>query len=150
MSIITAGTSVTNGLILESNQDGNLLVKTGPSATTAATFDSGGSVVISTLLGTSVNFTNATFTTLSATNFSVTSITITNVLQTVQGGTGRTSATAYAVICGGTTSTGAQQSVVSVGNAGQVLTSNGAGALPTFQAAASGAQDYIVKSYGVT
>lgn len=49
------------------------------------------------------------------------------------GGTGRTSHTAYAVLCGGTTSTGAQQSVASVGTSGQVLTSNGAGALPTFQ-----------------
>ena len=51
------------------------------------------------------------------------------------GGTGATSATAYAVQCGGTTSTGAYQSVA-VGTAGQVLTSNGASALPTFQAAA--------------
>lgn len=51
------------------------------------------------------------------------------------GGTGATSATAYAVQCGGTTSTGAHQSIASVGTSGQVLTSNGAGALPTFQAA---------------
>lgn len=50
------------------------------------------------------------------------------------GGTGVTSFTAYAVICGGTTSTGALQSIAGVGTAGQVLTSNGAGALPTFQA----------------
>lgn len=50
-----------------------------------------------------------------------------------QGGTGRTTSTAYAVICGGTTSTGAQQSVAGLGTAGQVLTSNGTGALPTFQ-----------------
>ena len=50
-----------------------------------------------------------------------------------QGGSGRTSATAYGVLCGGTTSTGAQQSIASVGTSGQVLTSNGAGALPTFQ-----------------
>jgi hypothetical protein len=49
------------------------------------------------------------------------------------GGTGRTSHTAYAVLCGGTTSTGAQQSIASVGTSGQVLTSNGAGALPTFE-----------------
>lgn len=49
------------------------------------------------------------------------------------GGTGATSFTAYAVICGGTTSTGSLQSVASVGTSGQVLTSNGAGALPTFQ-----------------
>ena len=53
------------------------------------------------------------------------------------GGTGDTSFTAYAVICGGTTSTGALQSIASVGTSGQVLTSNGASALPTFQAAAA-------------
>lgn len=49
------------------------------------------------------------------------------------GGTGRSSHTAYGVICGGTTTTAAQQSIASVGSSGQVLTSNGAGALPTFQ-----------------
>jgi len=57
------------------------------------------------------------------------------------GGTGRSSHTAYAVITGGTTSTAAQQSISSVGTSGQVLTSNGAGALPTFQAAAGGGGD---------
>jgi len=59
--------------------------------------------------------------------------TITLPLPVSDGGTGRTSATAYGVLCGGTTSTGAQQSIASVGTSGQVLTSNGAGALPTFQ-----------------
>lgn len=49
------------------------------------------------------------------------------------GGTGDTSFTAYSVICGGTTSTGNLQNVVGVGSANQVLTSNGAGALPTWQ-----------------
>ncbi len=49
------------------------------------------------------------------------------------GGSGRSSTTAYAVICGGTTSTSAEQSIASVGTSGQVLTSNGASALPTFQ-----------------
>ena len=53
------------------------------------------------------------------------------------GGTGLSSTTAYAVLCGGTTSTGALQSVASVGTSGQVLTSNGAGALPTFQTVSS-------------
>lgn len=58
----------------------------------------------------------------------------------IAGGTGKSSFTAYAVICGGITSQGALQSIASVGTAGQVLTSNGAAALPTFQsAAASGA-----------
>lgn len=49
------------------------------------------------------------------------------------GGTGVTSTTAYGVICGGTTSTNPFQSIASVGTSGQVLTSNGAAALPTFQ-----------------
>ncbi len=54
------------------------------------------------------------------------------------GGTGRSSHTAYAVICGGTTTTAAQQSVAGVGTSGQVLTSNGASNLPTFQDSAGG------------
>ena len=64
---------------------------------------------------------------------------VTGTLPVTNGGTGIASTTAYAVICGGTTSTGALQSVASVGTAGQVLTSNGAGALPTYQNAAGGA-----------
>lgn len=54
------------------------------------------------------------------------------------GGTGVSSLTAYAVICGGTTTTNPVQSIAGVGTSGQVLTSNGPAALPTFQAAASG------------
>jgi len=64
--------------------------------------------------------------------------TITLPVPVSDGGTGATSATAYAVQCGGTTSTGAHQSIASVGTSGQVLTSNGAGALPTFQTLQSG------------
>src|SRR3954466_1089835 len=54
------------------------------------------------------------------------------------GGTGDTSFTAYSVLCGGTTSTAALQNVSGVGTSGQVLTSNGASALPTWQAGGSG------------
>ena len=60
-------------------------------------------------------------------------------LPVAQGGTGVTSTTAYAVVCGGTTSTGNLQSIAGVGTSGQVLTSNGAGALPTFQSGVSAA-----------
>ena len=63
---------------------------------------------------------------------------VTGTLPVANGGTGAASQTAYAVVCGGTTSTGAFQSIAGVGTAGQVLTSNGAGALPTFQAAGGG------------
>ena len=62
---------------------------------------------------------------------------VSGTLPVANGGTGATSQTAYAVLCGGTTSTGAYQSIASVGTSGQVLTSNGAGALPTFQSPAS-------------
>mgnify|MGYP002713209083 CR=1 FL=1 len=54
------------------------------------------------------------------------------------GGTGNSTFTAYSVICAGTTATGAFQNVSGVGTSGQVLTSNGAGALPSWQAAGGG------------
>lgn len=59
-------------------------------------------------------------------------------IEVAKGGTGRATHTAYAVVCGGTTTTAAQQSIAGVGTSGQILTSNGAAALPTFQAAAGG------------
>jgi len=58
---------------------------------------------------------------------------VTGILPVANGGSGRASATAYALIAGGTTGTGAHQSIASLGTSGQVLTSNGAGALPSFQ-----------------
>lgn len=51
-----------------------------------------------------------------------------------QGGTGLQTLTAYAVLTGGTTSTGNLQQVSGLGSSGFVLTSNGAAALPTWQA----------------
>lgn len=64
------------------------------------------------------------------------------VLTVPEGGSGGASHTAYAVLCGGTSSTGAIQSIAGVGSSGQWLTSNGASALPTFQAATTGAGGY--------
>lgn len=74
----------------------------------------------------------------------VNSITVSN------GGTGRTTQTAYAVICGGATTTAAQQSIASVGTAGQILTSNGAGALPTFQAPPSAGVTSLAAGTGIS
>lgn len=54
------------------------------------------------------------------------------------GGTGDLTFTAYGLICGGTTATGPLQNVVGLGTATQILTSNGAGALPSWQAAPAG------------
>ena len=59
------------------------------------------------------------------------------------GGTGATSLTAYAPVCGGTTSAGAVQSCgTGQSNSGYVWTSNGASALPSWQAAAGGVSDH--------
>ena len=59
------------------------------------------------------------------------------------GGTGVAAFTAYAPVFGGTTSTGALQSGT-VGSAGQVLTSNGAGVLPSFEDVPSSAGRHAV------
>jgi hypothetical protein len=61
----------------------------------------------------------------------------TGTLGVDQGGTGLTTTTAYSVVFTGTTATGNFQASAGPGTTGHVLTSNGAGALPTFQAAAS-------------
>jgi hypothetical protein len=58
---------------------------------------------------------------------------LTGTLNVAHGGTGDTSFTAYSVITGGTTSTGALQNVSGVGTSGQYLTSNGAATLPSWQ-----------------
>ncbi|CAM5999029.1 unnamed protein product [Sphagnum balticum] len=66
------------------------------------------------------------------------SISITGTLVVSNGGTGKTSFTAYAPIIGGTTTTGALQSAATgIGTAGFVLTSTGSGSAPTFQAPAA-------------
>jgi hypothetical protein len=67
---------------------------------------------------------------------------VTGTLPVANGGTGVATLTTYAPIFGGTTGTGAVQSGT-VGTAGQVLTSNGAGVLPTFQTAGAGSGDVV-------
>ena len=54
------------------------------------------------------------------------------------GGTGRATAVAYSVLCGGTTTTAAHQSVANVGNSGDVLTSQGAASIPQWGAPVGG------------
>lgn len=58
---------------------------------------------------------------------------VSGTLPVANGGTGNTTFTAYSVICAGTTATGLFQNVSGVGSSGQVLTSNGAATLPTWQ-----------------
>jgi hypothetical protein len=119
--------------------------------TTAVTFPVSGTLATTSQLPTpaaltSTSDTNVTITlggTPSTALLQASSITMgwSGQLAVSRGGTGAASQTAYAVLCGGTTSTGAYQSVASVGTAGQVLTSNGAGALPSFQTPAAGGAD---------
>jgi len=62
-------------------------------------------------------------------------------IQVAKGGTGAASHTAYSVLCGGTASTSDIQPIAGVGSAGQALTSNGAGVLPTFQSPSGGGNE---------
>lgn len=66
------------------------------------------------------------------------------------GGTGLTSMTPYALLAGGTTSTGNLQQVASLGSATDVLTSNGAGMLPTFQPIPYPTQNVLIATLTLT
>jgi len=138
-SVYVDGTTITptNSGILPTSAGG-----TGSSSTTYASLTANVSGILPAANGGTANgFTAFSGPTTSTKTFTLPDATATiltsNTAVTVaQGGTGATSQTAYAVLCGGTTSTAAYQSIAGVGSSGQVLTSNGAGALPTFQAAA--------------
>lgn len=75
-----------------------------------------------------------TIATQNANNVSITGGSVTGItdITVSDGGTGASSFTAYSVVIGGTTSTGALQSVASVGTSGQVLKSAGSGAAPSW------------------
>lgn len=61
-------------------------------------------------------------------------VTLAGTLGAGSGGTGLTTTTPYSVVFSGTTATGNFQASAGPGTTGYLLTSNGAGALPTFQA----------------
>lgn len=91
------------------------------------------------------------FTSLNLNSGAITNATWNGNTITVQyGGTGITATTPYSVICGGTTGAGALQSVANVGAIGQVLTSQGAGALPIWSGAGSGTVTSITAGTGLS
>lgn len=67
-----------------------------------------------------------------------TELTLTTDLAVEHGGTGQSSLTQYAVLLGN--GTAGISEVADLGNAGEVLTSNGAGSAPTWQAGSSGSE----------
>lgn len=71
-------------------------------------------------------------------------------LAVADGGTGKSSFTAYSVLLGGTTSTGALQNVSGLGTSGQVLTSAGAGAIPTWKFPSANLLGTIVTTSGTS
>ena len=140
----TTGITVTSGDKALVAWNGSDFVRVGASAggsNTQVQYNSSGNLAGSA---------NLTFdgTTLTANNFIDSSLTAskpvftdasknlvsTGVLGADQGGTGISTTTAYSVVFTGTTSTGNFQAAAGPGTATHVLTSNGAGALPTFQA----------------
>jgi hypothetical protein len=148
-SVGTIGTGVWQGTVVGATYGGTG-VNNG-----ASTITLGGSLTTSGAFATTLTVTGATNVTLPTTgtlvNTAVTSLASLATVGTITGGTwnataltvpyggcGQTTFTAYAVITGGTTSTGNCQQVVGVGTAGQVLTSSGAGALPTWTSSGAG------------
>ena len=104
----------------------------------------GGTITGTTITDGTLSIASGSITSGVDANFSGTgsfaSLTLTtNALTVGNGGTGVSSFTPYAVLTGGTSLTGALQQVSGLGISGQVLTSNGDGALPTWQDASGGA-----------
>lgn len=93
-----------------------------------------------------------TIATQDANNVSITGGSITGItdLAVADGGTGKSSFTAYSVLLGGTTSTGALQNVSGVGSSGQVLTSAGASAVPTWKFPSANLIGTIVTTSGTS
>ena len=125
---VTSGSQIGDRLVLMITQDGTgsrTITWPGNVSLTASSF------VLSTSAGTtdtiSFVWTGSTWRELSRSTARGESVT--------EGGTGKVSLTAYALLAGGTTSTGAMQQVSGLGSSGTVLTSNGASALPTWQSA---------------
>jgi hypothetical protein len=130
-SVKIVGAGPTTGVTIPSGQralvawNGSDFVQVGASAggsNTQVQFNSSGALAGSA---------NLTF---DGTTLTANTLALTNPLTVGNGGTGLSTTTAYSVVFTGTTATGNFQASAGPGTSGHVLTSNGAGALPTFQA----------------
>lgn len=128
-NLIAANTTGTGALTsLSAGTTGQILVSQGAGA--YPQWESVSAVGVTSVTGTAP----ITATTVSG----AVTIAITNPIAVQYGGTGVASTTPYSLLAGGTTSTSALQSLASVGTTGQVLTSQGAGALPIWSTLATG------------
>lgn len=112
------------GFMITTRTDDPIIFWTGATSGKRMTLNNNGVVTIQNLAGTGTRLVSAD---ASGNLGNITTLTVPN------GGTGNASLTAYALLAGGTTSTGALQQISGLGATGQVLTSNGTGTLPTWQ-----------------
>jgi hypothetical protein len=133
-----SGTTLSRDTVLESSNAGSLVDFSAGTKSVFVTYPAEKSLYLDASNNAIGLGTVATTTTLTnATGLPLTTG-VTGTLPVTNGGTGvATLTTAYGVLAAGTTATGALQNI-GTGTAAQVLTSNGAGALPTFQTASSG------------
>jgi hypothetical protein len=137
-SAITATAAGTTGQVLTGNTGSAPTFQSPAASSISITGNSGGA-----LTGAAFTFTGGT--TGITFSGSGSTETLTGTLVVANGGTGNTTFTAYAPIIAGTTATGAFQSAsTGLSTSGFVLTSNGASAVPSFQAASSGGTSWSV------
>ncbi len=130
---------------------GNINIVGGTNVTTSGSGDTitinatGGGSGITTLDGDTGTATGATVTIAGGTGIttvassSTVTVNLDSPVLVINGGTGDTSLTAYAPMCGGTTGVSAVQAATTgMNNVGYVLTSTGTSSLPTWQAAGGG------------
>jgi len=126
----TSGPTLTRTTILSSSNSGSAVTFVG-TVTVFVTYPSGKSVNLDASGNVSALGTVASGT------WNATPVTV------AYGGTGLATTVAYSIVFTGTTSTGAFQASAGPGTAGQLLTSNGAGALPTFQTSTAASKSYV-------
>jgi hypothetical protein len=126
----TTGPTLTRTTILSSSNSGSAVTFVG-TVTVFVTYPSGKSVNLDASGNVSALGTVASGT------WNATPVTV------AYGGTGLATTVAYSIVFTGTTSTGVFQASAGPGTAGQLLTSNGAGALPTFQTSTAASKSYV-------
>ena len=141
-TLLTGVATLTAAPVFSSATASQAVFTNGSKALVSNAITGTGNVVMSaspTLTGTIAGAAMTLSSTLNVTGVTTLTGGLNTPLTVANGGSGRlTATTAYAVIAAGTTATGAQQSIAP-STSGFVLTDNGVGVLPSFQAAAGAA-----------